>query len=77
VTINLKDAGKALELTIEDDGKGFDPANTDSYNGNGLPNMHVRAEAIGAVFSIESSPGNGTRARITVPHHVLTPRSGD
>lgn len=77
VTINLKGAGKALELTIEDDGKGFDPANTDSYNGNGLPNMRVRAEAIGTVFTIESSPGNGTRARITVPQHLLTPRSGD
>lgn len=77
VTITLNGAGRALELTIEDDGKGFDPANTDSYNGNGLPNMRVRAEAIGAVFTIDSSPGNGTRARITVPQHVLTPRSGD
>lgn len=77
VTITLKSTGRALELLIADDGKGFDPENTDSYNGNGLPNMRVRAEAIGAVFTVESSPGNGTRALITVPQHVLTPRSGD
>jgi len=77
VTITLKSTGRALELLIADDVKGFDPENTDSYNGNGLPNMRVRAEAIGAVFTVESSPGNGTRALITVPQHVLTPRSGD
>ncbi len=77
VTITLRNTGRALELLIVDDGKGFDPANTDSYNGNGLPNMRVRAEAIGAVFTIDSSPGNGTRARITVPQNMLTPRSGD
>ena len=77
VTITLKNTGRALELLIADDGKGFDPENTDSYNGNGLPNMRVRAEAIGALFTVESSPGNGTRALITVPQHALTPRSGD
>ena len=62
---------------IEDDGKGFDPENTDSYNGNGLPNMRVRAEAIGAVFTVTSAPGKGTRARIVLPQNALTPRSGD
>lgn len=77
VTITLKSTAKALELLLADDGKGFDPANMDSYNGNGLPNMRARAEAIGAVFAIESSPGTGTRVSITVPRHMLTPRSGD
>lgn len=77
VTITLKSSARALELLLADDGKGFDPANMDSYNGNGLPNMRARAEAIGAVFAIESSPGTGTRVSITVPQHMLTPRSGD
>lgn len=77
VTITVESTSRALELVIEDDGKGFDPENTDSYNGNGLPNMRVRAEAIGAVFTVDSSPGSGTRARITVPQHMFTPRSGD
>ncbi len=77
VTITLKSTGRAIALLIADDGKGFDPENTDSYNGNGLPNMRVRAEAIGAVFTVESSPGNGTRALITMPPHMFTPRSGD
>ena len=76
VTITMKSTGRALKLDIADDGKGFDPANTDSYNGNGIPNMRVRAEAIGASFTIESSPGTGTRARLSVPQNML-PRSGD
>lgn len=77
VTITVESTGRALELVIEDDGKGFDPENTDSYNGNGLPNMRVRAEAIGAVFTVTSAPGKGTRARIVLPQNALTPRSGD
>lgn len=76
VTITMGSTGRALELVIEDDGKGFDPENTDSYNGNGLPNMRVRAEAIGAVFTVTSAPGKGTRARIVLPQNAL-PRSGD
>jgi signal transduction histidine kinase/ligand-binding sensor domain-containing protein len=77
VIISLKSSGRALVVELEDDGKGFDPSNTDSYNGNGLPNMRVRAEAIGATFTIDSAPGKGTRARIVLPQNVLTPRSGD
>lgn len=77
VTITMGSTGRALELVIEDDGLGFDPENTDSYNGNGLPNMRVRAEAIGAVFTVTSTPGKGTRARILLPQNALTPRSGD
>ncbi len=77
VTITLTATGRALELMISDDGKGFDPDNTDSYNGNGLPNMRARAAAVGAEFTIDSAPGKGTRARIVLTQQVLTPRSGD
>lgn len=77
VTMTLITTGRSLELCITDDGKGFDPRNTDSYNGNGLPNMRTRAEAISAQFTIDSAPGKGTCARVILTQEALTPRSGD
>lgn len=46
-----------LELTIEDDGRGFErPARV-----SGLDNMNHRAQSLGGSCSIESAPGSGTR----------------
>lgn len=48
-----------IELIVRDDGVGFDmPA---AGNGNGLQNMKTRADEIGAGFTIQSSPGQGTK----------------
>jgi signal transduction histidine kinase/ligand-binding sensor domain-containing protein len=55
---NLTANGSKWQLRIQDDGKGFIPAeNTD---GNGLRNMQARADEIGAEFSIHSKPAAGT-----------------
>ncbi|MGA8263524.1 MAG: triple tyrosine motif-containing protein, partial [Ignavibacteriaceae bacterium] len=50
--------GKRLEMTLKDDGTGFE----DTYisSGNGLSNMKERAKSIGGVLSIFSEQGNGT-----------------
>jgi PAS domain S-box-containing protein len=59
VEINLKQEGSAIELTIRDDGLGFDPHQT--FSGHyGLSMMSERAEAVGAMFSVNSRPGHGT-----------------
>ncbi len=51
-----------MTLCIMDDGKGFD---INQYTqGNGLKNMQVRAEEIGAVFSIQSIPNKGTTIKL-------------
>jgi signal transduction histidine kinase len=50
-----------LSLSICDDGRGFIP---ETNKGNGLSNLHKRAELIGATFKIDSSPGKGTKAQI-------------
>ena len=52
-------ADGAVELRIHDDGRGFDPANIRSGH-YGLSIMRERAEAVGAVLSVESQPGQGT-----------------
>jgi signal transduction histidine kinase len=52
-----------LELTIEDDGRGFDT--TCVATGHfGVEVMRERAEGMGAAFHIDSAPGRGTRLRI-------------
>jgi len=50
-----------LELEIKDDGRGFDPDAIMNEERIGLMSMRERAELIGARFSVESAPGQGTR----------------
>ncbi|MDP4217585.1 MAG: histidine kinase [Bacteroidota bacterium] len=58
-----------FKLTITDNGKGFDltPLNDKSSFGLGIPNMHNRAQLIGAGFLISSTLEKGTSVTITVP----------
>jgi signal transduction histidine kinase len=62
----VPDAGKegsAVELTIRDDGQGFDPEQVPPDH-LGLGIMRERAEAIGARLQIASQPGLGTTIRV-------------
>ena len=60
VEIFLQHGEKSIELTIRDDGKGFDPERTPSGH-YGLSMMRERAEGVGARLSITSRPGHGTQ----------------
>lgn len=53
------------ELTVHDDGAGFDPALRSE--GVGLSSMRHRAQVLGSRLSVESAPGQGTTVRLTVP----------
>jgi signal transduction histidine kinase len=57
-----------LEVTIVDNGRGFDPARVD--DGFGLAGMRERAQIIGAHLTVESAPSDGTRIRLFVPASV-------
>jgi len=63
VEISLKHEAGAIELSLRDDGRGFDPERTTSGH-YGLSMMHERAEAVGALLSIMSQPGRGTELTI-------------
>jgi len=54
--INIEEG--ITELSIKDDGKGFNTA--ENKKGNGLSNMKARANEIGASFTCLSFIGNGT-----------------
>jgi signal transduction histidine kinase len=62
VELNVKMEGPQIVFTVMDDGRGFEAAAV--TKGNGLSNMKVRAEQIGAEFRLDSSPYSGTRVGI-------------
>jgi signal transduction histidine kinase len=68
VHLQASATGGAIEIAVEDNGSGFD-FNTprDGRKGNGLSNMRKRANAIGAEFSVISSPGKGATIKIKAP----------
>jgi signal transduction histidine kinase/ligand-binding sensor domain-containing protein len=55
--------GEPVRLTIADNGTGFNPA-TVMPDHIGLRIMRERAEAIGAQFKVESTPGEGTQISV-------------
>ena len=63
VEINLRHEEAAIELSIRDDGRGFDLEQTASGH-YGLSMMHERAAGVGARISIASQPGHGTELTI-------------
>ncbi|MBD8083440.1 sensor histidine kinase [Chryseobacterium caseinilyticum] len=66
VFINLKsDEETEWELSIKDDGKGFDTDEIKS-NGIGLTNMKNRAKIIGADFTLTSEKNIGTSLKIVL-----------
>jgi len=57
-----KEKGHTVAMLIEDNGIGFDVYASSS--GNGISNMQERAAGIGAIWSIQSQPGNGTTVQL-------------
>ncbi len=62
---------KRLQVSIEDNGRGFDLDGLDEAATLGLGNMHFRAECTGGKLSIDSHRGSGTHVSLTVP--IATP----
>lgn len=56
-----------LELTIEDNGIGFDPAGVVKLGHQGLANTRERVVKIGGAVTIDSRPGAGTRVVVRIP----------
>ncbi len=56
-----------LDLIIKDDGKGFDNLDANFREGNGLRNLRMRAQAIGAKLKVQSEVDSGTTVQLTAP----------
>jgi len=68
VNVKLTKGYPDVILLIEDDGKGFDVGKAMRQKGMlGLAGMRERVDGLGGTFKIKSSPGKGTRIRVTFP----------
>ncbi len=66
VKINLQYSESRVEMLIHDNGRGFDPDS--ALPGHyGLSMMHERAQNVGAVLTINSKPGEGTKVLLRWP----------
>ena len=66
VLIELTSTPQYVQLAVEDDGRGFDPANA-REDRHGLIGLNERAHLLGGSFAIESTPDRGTRLEIHIP----------
>jgi two-component system, NarL family, sensor histidine kinase UhpB len=60
--VTLDVGGGQVELTVRDDGRGFNPATAEE--GTGLRGMRERAVLIGARLEVAAEPGEGTSVRL-------------
>jgi signal transduction histidine kinase/ABC-type uncharacterized transport system substrate-binding protein len=68
MTVTLGREGEDLDLTVVDDGQGFDVAAVRSNGrGLGLVSMEERVNLVGGQMSIVSVPGRGTTVRVRGP----------
>jgi signal transduction histidine kinase/ligand-binding sensor domain-containing protein len=67
VWLRFKWADGWLQITVEDNGHGFDAVTASGGDGDGLDNLRERLAAQGGVCRIESRPGGGTRVELTAP----------
>lgn len=66
IALDVAVRGKQLDVTLRDDGQGFDLSRVDE-EGDGLANMQRRAAAIGGELLLESFPGKGTTVHFMGP----------
>ncbi len=59
-----------FELTVADDGVGFDVAAAGERGGLGLSTMQERAAALGGRLQVISAPHEGTRVHLKVDNKV-------
>ena len=67
IEVGLNFDTRKVQLSIRDDGRGFDPREQMPDGHFGLLGMRERAEQIGGVLSIDSAPERGTQIAVDVP----------
>ena len=70
VEVSLKRNGEVVELSIQDNGQGFDLADTlsdQNETGIGLIDMQERLESLNGRMKVHSKPGSGARLVATIP----------
>ncbi len=71
--ISLVRDKEGISGTIEDNGKGFDPADKEKFEGIGLKNIITRIEYLRGTVDFDSAPGRGTVVGLHVPIPISPP----
>jgi ligand-binding sensor domain-containing protein/signal transduction histidine kinase len=67
VSLRAQIVRRQIEILIQDNGAGFDPALVESATArSGLKNMRQRIESLGGRFAIQTAPGKGTTIIISL-----------
>lgn len=82
VAVSTRRSGSEVQVSVEDDGVGFDTSLASSANhstnGFGLFSIHQRLGHIGGHLDIESKPGKGTRIILVAPiNHIGKKAKGE
>ena len=64
--LQIRRQGEGLTVVVQDNGRGFDPAQTKNER-NGLQNMAQRLNEVGGKCILTSQPGNGCRIEFYIP----------
>lgn len=72
-TVHLYSTDHAFVAEVEDSGDGFVVPSDSAGIGLGIIGMQERAEMVGGVLTLDSTPGEGTMVRLSVPKRTTTP----
>ncbi|MBE6909641.1 MAG: sensor histidine kinase [Ruminococcaceae bacterium] len=70
VTVSSREYADRYEVTVADDGPGFDPAEPPTDDGGshiGLQNVRSRLRSVGGTLRLDAAPGQGCRVTIELP----------
>jgi signal transduction histidine kinase len=67
IAISIVDGDLETQLTVHDDGVGFDRGEA-PHHGLGLIGIEERVREIGGEVTIHSAPRHGTTIHVTIPH---------
>jgi two-component system, NarL family, sensor histidine kinase DegS len=67
LTINVVPDDNVIKVSVQDNGKGFDPSIIENNSGLGLKLIKERSEMLGGYLEIDSAPGQGCRVTFQVP----------
>jgi two-component system sensor histidine kinase DegS len=68
--IHLDLANDIIRVSVDDNGKGFDPEVLRTGTSLGLKLIQERSEMLGGTFEVDSAPGKGARIGFSVPVHA-------
>jgi ligand-binding sensor domain-containing protein/signal transduction histidine kinase len=71
IEASVRFTGSRLELTLRDDGQGFDAAARPAEGHYGLQGMRERVSRFDGQVEIDSQPGQGAVLRVSIPRHRL------